>query len=496
MGVRRRFGIRERLILNVLALVALALWLLGVMLLRQNGAFLAAEQQERGRAIASTVEKATGSILGGTQLPSGTRYAAVGELLESLAKDPELRALTLCDAAGRTMATAGEGVGCRPPEGSGVRTYPLRLPGSQTGYLAVAFSTRNSARRAAYAHLQVLAQLAVTALILVLFLYLLVSMLVVGPIRRLAAASERIASGNLDRPVEPGQLDELGDLATAFETMRLRLREGRERDRARIEELRAMHDDLAAKEVALLRSERLAAVGRVAAGVAHEVGNPLGAVTGYLAMLRGGGLTAAEVQDFLGRTERELARIHRILLDLLEYARPPRMDWSEVDVNGLLRDLARYLATERDVQGLRLELRLAEDLPAVRADYHRVRQMLLNLALNGAQALAGSGTLTLASFRPDAPGYAVGVSVRDDGPGIAATVLEQLFEPFTTAGKGARGTGLGLAICRRTAEEMGALIDVKTAPGQGTAFTVIFPERAVLAVASTAGVTARHGEVS
>jgi len=268
--------------------------------------------------------------------------------------------------------------------------------------------------------------------------------------------------------------DELGDLAAAFESMRLRLREGRELDRARLEELRRAHAELVAKGDELVRAERLAAIGSVAASVAHEVGNPLGAVTGYLSLARDES-SPERAREHLGRAERELQRINRIMLDLLEYARPPRMDWTEVDLNALLRDLAHHLRAQPDFSGVALALDLADGLPAVRADYHRARQMLLNLALNAAQALAGGGTVRLESFRPETAGRAAGVRVRDDGPGLPPEVLARLFEPFTTAGKGARGTGLGLAICRRTAEAMGATLEVQTAPGEGTAFTVLFP---------------------
>jgi len=476
MGTKRRYGIRERLTLNILALVALALWLLALMLLRQSSAFLAAEQQARGRAIATAVEKALGPLLGGAPVDPGPRLEAVSGLLGSLAQDPSVQALALCDASGHAIAAAGHGATCQARGEVGAGSYPVRPRGAAPARLTVIFSSQDSSRRAAYAHLQVLAQVAITALVLVVFLHLLLSLVVLRPVRSLVAASERIAAGDLDRPVEPGHADELGDLAAAYEAMRQRLQQGRERDRVNIEELRAMHADLLAKEGELVRSERLAAVGAVAAGVAHEVGNPLGAVTGYLAMLRGGNLSPAEKAEYLERTDHEVARINRILLDLLNYARPPRLDLTAVDLNALLRDLARHLSTQADLRGVELRLELAAGLPAVRADLHRTRQMLLNLALNGAQALAGRGTLTLASFRPDAPGRAAGVRVSDDGPGIPPEVREHLFEPFATAGKGSRGTGLGLAICRRTALEMGAVIEVGTAPGQGTTFTVLFPE--------------------
>jgi signal transduction histidine kinase len=471
-AVYRRVGIRGRLILNVLALVAISLWILGVMLLRQNAAFLAAERRERGRALATAVEKALGTLLAGE--PAGTaggpRLAAVQELLSSLAEDPSIAGLALRDGTGRALAAAG-GTDAAAAE---TATYALLPRGAAPASLTVTFARGDAGRRAAYAHLQVLVQLALTAPVLVLFLHVLISVQIVAPLRRLAAAAGRIASGDLERPVEERRGDELGDLAAAFEEMRRRLREGRERDRERLEELSRAHADLVAKGEELVRAGRLAAIGSVAASVAHEVGNPLGAVTGYLALARGESSPEA-AGEHLERAERELRRIDRIMRDLLEYARPLRMDWGDVDLNALLRDLAQHLLRQPDFAGVALRLELEEGLPRVRADYHRTRQMLLNLALNAAQALRGSGAVTLASFRPPPAEGTAGVHVGDDGPGIPPEVLGRLFEPFATAGKGARGTGLGLAICRRTAEAMGATLAVRTAPGTGTTFTVVFP---------------------
>jgi signal transduction histidine kinase len=476
MRISRRLGISGRLILNVLALVAISLWILGVMLLRQNAAFLAAERRERGRALATAVEKALGALLTGEEPPaaSGPGLAAVQGLLASLAEDPSIAGLSLRDGAGRTLAAAGMPAGAGTGGEAETAAYALAPRGAAPASLTVVFSPGDAGRRAAYAHLQVLVQLGITALVLVLFLHLLVSVQVVGPLRRLASAAGRIAGGDLDRPVEERRNDELGELAAAFEGMRQRLRAGRERDRTRLEELRRAHADLVAKGEELVRAERLAAIGSVAASVAHEVGNPLGAVTGYLALARGESSPEA-AHEHLDRAERELRRIDRIMRDLLEYARPPRMDWSDVDLNALLRDLGQYLRRQPDFAGIALRLELADGLPAVHADYHRTRQMLLNLALNAAQALRGAGTVTLGSFRPAATEGAAGVRVGDDGPGIPTEVLARLFEPFATAGKGARGTGLGLAICRRTAEAMGATLAVRTAPEAGTTFTVLFP---------------------
>jgi signal transduction histidine kinase len=467
-----RTGIRARLILNVLAITALSLLLLALMLLRQNGLFLAAERRARGATIAAAVEKTLPALVGasGSVPETGPAALALRELLGTLAADPMIDSVTLSNPAGRVVASAFRTAPAR--EGM-TFTYPLLSQAAPVGTLAVSFSAREIGRQAAYAHLQVVLQLGITAIVLVVFLHLYLSLALLHPVRRLAEATVRIAEGDLDRPVATGRRDELGDLAAAFESMRLSLRQSREVNQRQLASIRQANADLLAKEEALVRSERMAAVGRVAAGVAHEVGNPLAAVTGYLALLHRGDLPPGEAAEYLARTEREVARINRIMLDLLDWARPPRVELAAVEVNALLRGLAQHLGTQPDFGAVTLELSLADGLRPAWADYHHARQLLLNLALNAAQAMPGGGRLTLESFRPEDPGFAAGVRVRDDGPGIPAAVAAHLFEPFVTAAKGRRGTGLGLAICRRAAEAMGATITVETAPGAGTTFTVL-----------------------
>jgi signal transduction histidine kinase len=469
------------MIFGVLALVSLSLWLLGLMLMRQNAAFLAAERGARGRVIARSFQKDLVALLGDRPAPfppAGSRRVELESLLWSLTDTPEVEEVLLRAADGSTLSRqpAPPDRGGPSPREAGLEfSYDVQLAGTHVADLVVRFSGRSLRQQVAYTHLQVLVQLGITTLILVLFLHLLVSLSVVRPIRQLVAATERIAAGDLDRPLElPARADEIGDLGQSFGAMLLRLRESRELNRRQLASLEQAHAELLAKEQELVRAEKMAAVGRVAAGVAHEVGNPLGAVTGYLAMLRGSQLPAEEARESLERIDREVARINRIMVDLLEYARPPRLDWTEIDLNALVRDLRTHLAAQADFARVSLELQQGEDLPAVCGDYHRTRQMLLNLAANAAQAMPAGGTVTLRTFRPGRAGFVAAVSVADDGPGIPGPVREHLFEPFTTAGKGGRGTGLGLAICRQTADALGAAIDVESAAG-GTTFTVLFP---------------------
>ncbi len=253
------------------------------------------------------------------------------------------------------------------------------------------------------------------------------------------------------------------------------LRQSEESNRRQLESLRLAHTDLQAKERQLIESEKMAAVGRVAAGVAHEVGNPLGSVTGYLAMLRDEELSPEEWREYLERTERELGRINRIMLDLLNYARPPRLEWTDIDLNALLRDVGQMLASQPEFTLTTMTTRIEEGLPPIRGDLHRIRQMLVNIILNAAQAMPEGGEIILESFRPTLPGKTAGIRVRDHGQGIAESDRPHIFEPFFTSRKSGRGSGLGLALCRQIAFSMEIEIDVASVAGEGSTFTVLFP---------------------
>ncbi len=272
-----------------------------------------------------------------------------------------------------------------------------------------------------------------------------------------------------------GRRDEFGDLAVSFNTMLQHLRQSEESNRRQLESLRLAHTDLQAKERQLIESEKMAAVGRVAAGVAHEVGNPLGSVTGYLAMLRDEELSPEEWREYLERTERELGRINRIMLDLLNYARPPRLEWTDIDLNALLRDVGQMLASQPEFTLTTMTTRIEEGLPPIRGDLHRIRQMLVNIILNAAQAMPEGGEIILESFRPTLPGKTAGIRVRDHGQGIAESDRPHIFEPFFTSRKSGRGSGLGLALCRQIAFSMEIEIDVASVAGEGSTFTVLFP---------------------
>lgn len=232
----------------------------------------------------------------------------------------------------------------------------------------------------------------------------------------------------------------------------------------------------------LQERDRLAALGQMAAGLAHEVKNPLGAIKGA-AQLLGDPLGRLDPQDreFVGIILEEVDRLDRVVGSVLDYARPSKGDLGAVDVNAIVRRTITVLASDR-AEELDICTELEEGLPFARADAEQLRQVLINLIRNAVQAMGGRGRLLVATCLRGERGMLNGlqerpawveISVRDEGPGIAPHVLEKLFVPFFTTKP--TGTGLGLAISQRAVEEMGGRIEVHSKPGAGSTFTIVLP---------------------
>ena len=230
----------------------------------------------------------------------------------------------------------------------------------------------------------------------------------------------------------------------------------------------------------LKERDRLAALGEMAAGLAHEIRNPLGAIKAsaqYLAEEPGDAVAGGG--EFLGIIVEEVDRLNRVVASFLDYARPSRGDTAPIDVNAAVRRSMQLLGAECEEAGVAWELTLAEGLPQARIDVEQLRQVLINLVQNALQAMGSGGRLVVASglrAREDATGQRrtfVEVRVEDTGPGIPQKVLANLFVPFVTTKD--HGTGLGLAISQRIVAAVGGHIEVSTLEGVGTTFSVRLP---------------------
>jgi signal transduction histidine kinase len=231
-------------------------------------------------------------------------------------------------------------------------------------------------------------------------------------------------------------------------------------------DLKQSHEELSRAQNDLVRKTRMAAMGELAAAVAHEVRNPLGALTNCVQMLRRhSGLAEADA-ELLDIVHDETQRLNAIVSDFLAFGRPRPPAFSGVDLHGVIEEALGVLRRDdRCAPGIEFVTHLDGALPAVRADRDQLRQVFWNLFLNAVQAMGPRGTLAVETRRGDREAH---VSVRDTGPGIGADALGKVFEPFYTTKAG--GSGLGLPIVRRIVEDHGGRIAVDSQPEEGTCF--------------------------
>ncbi len=224
----------------------------------------------------------------------------------------------------------------------------------------------------------------------------------------------------------------------------------------------------------LKERDRLAALGEMAAGLAHEIRNPLGAIKASAQYLREGHGAEGD-EEFLDIIVEEVDRLNRVVGSFLDYARPSKGNPSPADVNAAVERTILLLQNEADAVNVRVDLDAT--LPPVRIDIEQLRQVLINLVQNALQAMEGEGELHVSTgTRLEAGVELVEIRVRDTGPGITEAVLANLFVPFVTTKQ--RGTGLGLAISQRIVAAAGGRIVVRTKPGEGTTFAVRLPAEA------------------
>ncbi|HEY0712682.1 MAG TPA: HAMP domain-containing sensor histidine kinase, partial [Polyangia bacterium] len=270
-------------------------------------------------------------------------------------------------------------------------------------------------------------------LALILIFGLLIARRLTGPIGRLAGAAERIGRGDLECPVPVETRDEVGQLASRLEQMRVALR---------------------------TRDERLQ---MMLAGIAHEVRNPLGGLQLYAGLLREGLSGDPERLAEVSRIEREIRYLERVVTDFLEYARRSPLQISEEPLAPLFAEVAEVAAGSATT----VSVEVAADLVA-RLDRVQMRRALLNLVRNGVAAAGAGGRVLLAAGRSASDPTQSACEVRDSGPGVPPELRQRIFEPFFTTRE--KGTGLGLAFVREIIREHGGDIAVDTAPEGGARF--------------------------
>jgi PAS domain S-box-containing protein len=225
-------------------------------------------------------------------------------------------------------------------------------------------------------------------------------------------------------------------------------------------------------EQQIRNSEKLASVGKLAAGVAHEINNPLGGILNCLYNMRKGALSPSRQEEYLASMEDGLRRVQRIVRQLLDFSQQHNPELALADINQVVNRVLLLTDHLFVPHGVRLETDLAADLPELMIDRHMMEQVLMNLVLNAIQAMRNGGVLTIRTTVKEAQCL---VCVQDSGCGISSSVLPRIFDPFFTTKNEGEGTGLGLSVSLGIVERHGGRIVVDSEVGKGTTFTVSIP---------------------
>jgi hypothetical protein len=298
----------------------------------------------------------------------------------------------------------------------------------------------------------------------------MLSRIVVAPVRKLLSATERIAAGDYVHPVHVPGSAEIADLSESFNTMQEALRKKRDEVESHVASLEKANRDIQAAREETIRSEKMASIGLLAAGMAHEIGTPLAAIIGYTGILSEELAQDPEKADYLRRIAEESTRMDRIVRGLLDYARPNRAVNERVEIAQLLHATIDLLAGQGVFKSITTSLAIDDALPTVYADPHQLQQALINLLINARDAMPSGGRLGIrAALEPGAPGGGsfVRIEISDSGEGIAPENLARIFDPFFTTKEPGKGTGLGLAIAARIIESFGGRITAESGPGEG-----------------------------
>jgi len=322
--------------------------------------------------------------------------------------------------------------------------------------------TRISVSAAYLTARQLLSDLVIIGLIIVFIAAIsavVVSRKFTAPLESLSAAVRKIAKGDFDVKVDIKSRDEIGQLADSFNNMANELLE-RERS-------------LKSAQLALVQSEKMAAVGTLSAGLAHEVKNPLSAVLGYAQLAKRKLSQPDVIKKHLDIIENETRRCNEIIGNLMQFSRQEKGEFTDVTINEVVEKSVGIVDHQLGLKNVHVNMKLAPDIPEIIGNSNQLQQVLMNLAINAQQAMEpDGGTVDIATYFDNDNVY---ISVSDTGPGISEEVVEKIFEPFFTTKAAGEGTGLGLSVTYGIIRDHKGDIRVEKADSGGARFVIALP---------------------
>ncbi|MCK4509409.1 MAG: HAMP domain-containing protein [Desulfuromonadales bacterium] len=281
------------------------------------------------------------------------------------------------------------------------------------------------------------------------------------PLQTISTKMAQVEEGDLTVTLEPQSDDEVGRLMVSFNSM--------------VERLRLANDELQSCHYQQMeRVDRLASVGEMSAGIAHEIKNPLAAISGAVTVLADDFAENDPRREVVNKVLEQIARLDKAATDLLFFGRPGKPSFEYVDTNDLLNKTMFFISQHPEARNIHQTKEFTRNLPPVWVDGKQLQQVFFNIIINAIQAMTDGGTLLLQTDLVEEQGKeVVRVLIGDSGSGIKPEDLELIFTPFFTTKT--QGTGLGLAICRQLMEQQGGTLMISSRPGEGTRVIINLP---------------------
>ena len=535
---RKAFGLRKRIVTSLTVIMVAGMLLIGVGVLVSIERQMFSQKVESGMIIARSIQ----NRLDGSELAWGDPASLHNAIVEEYRGLDGVLSVAVIDGRGVVLAhTEGDRIGVDLEEdrvlaamklgrpitrtvgkrhfldlGDAVEVYaPLTRNGNALGCAQVIIPLMDLAGRVLPTRSYIIIYVVFLSFILVVFGSLLLSRIIVTPIKNLVHVMDRVSAGDLDQSIPVSEDNEIGQLTDAFNHMTQRLKTNQEALTHHVKALEQTNVELERSQAEVIQAVKLASIGRLAAGVAHEVGNPLSAIMGYIGILQKGGVIESEEMDILKRIGGETHRIDKIIRELLDYSRPAKEYVDEHDINEVVGRAISILSHQQIMEHIEIVLTLGEDLPHVLIDEHRIQQVIVNLVINALDAMPEGGTVTITTRqdiyrrsqeqggipsrrREDPPGSdftrlrrlplgsysisrlaegerVISITVDDTGEGIDADDLGKVLDPFFTTKDPGKGTGLGLAVAMRIIESFGGEIKIDSIKGEGTIVDILLP---------------------
>jgi two-component system NtrC family sensor kinase len=482
-----QIGLRTEIVLNIAVLMVASLLLVGFTILKVSEQEILEQKIAGSRIILFSLQRGITAFQG----ENWYQDSNLSRILIGFTQLREVEGMWIVDRNLRSLITRGRGKRYREDlltamnqgreeirlERTGtlwwsfynrlISTAPLVREGEVIGGVQVSFSLADVMDRLVVFRRLFLVLILVDSFVLIAFGSFLLARVVVNPLKRLVGVAQRIRGGDLGYRAPVEYTNEIGQLATAFNQMVENLA-GKQRDLERtIKKLKNTREEL-------VNTEKLASVGRMAAGVAHEIGNPLTSILGHTEILhkklKRKRLKDGELLlDLVERTRKETERINRIIRDLLQFSKPPSFHVEDVQVNQVIQDSLNLVSVQKRFQGITLDLSLAENLPAALGNSDQLEQVLFNILINAADAMPNGGSI---SVRTKEDKRWVTIAIKDTGVGIPAAELDKICDPFYTTKSPDKGTGLGLSISLKIIDEFGGKLRVESTEGTGSEFII------------------------